>query len=184
MRAFIFPHLILGIVFSLGFWFCFGDRANSEPADENALNALVKGEVLDCLGQKGQAAGHLEEITAPELPGIGRSISNLKVVQLKSPQGRLFRYSGLQNNEVLCGIVLYDARPETIFGFVSKLVRESSRFVEDSPPHYRLSSLSPAQIVYFGDRRARGVIGVVVLARQPSPNIPSFQFDYHAILLH
>jgi hypothetical protein len=98
--------------------------------------------------------------------------------------GRTFAYQGTSPHELACGVVLY--------GSVSSAKKRQIKAVINGyglrwTPHplgpYTLGEAVTGEQTYWGDPKAPGVSGVLLIERSPSKDRPTVEIDYHRVLI-
>lgn len=115
-------------------------------------------------------------------PGLSRGKA-VHVDALPGIAGKAYAYEGTSPREMACGIAIYgpvsDAVKSEIVGLIDS---HAPIWTRHAPDPYRLSG-RPAEEIYWGDPKAPGMTGVLLLSRKPSAGAPTLEVDYHKALI-
>lgn len=145
------------------------------------LRLAVKSAVLDCVTSRPLPSSEYED--APALPGLGRPTASVVVRRIKTSIGDLYEYTAKSRADIFCGVVLYKASDKALVADAAEAIQHATRFREFQSPLYILEDEVSPPTRYFGDPLGGGLEGVEIFSRAPSESAPSFQVDYHKLLI-
>jgi hypothetical protein len=136
-------------------------------ADDGPVQAVL----ARCLDNPGGFTLNGETLAPP--PGLARQ-GAVKVGRIAG--NRLFEYVGTSPHEIACGIALYGPVAADVKSRLLEVLK--SRKGEPGGSH----PLSGGTATYWGSAEGRGLTGIVMTERPPSPDAPTLEVDFHATL--
>jgi hypothetical protein len=143
-------------------------------------NLLFLSAVAKCLNSR---LDDIPPVSDPESvpPGLIPG-HNVSVTMLHGDTGKAFSYRGTVPNVISCGVALYGPVPDYVRKSARGAIERSGRWKVSSPDFWKLS-VPPADNEYWGDLRAPGLSGVTILTRQPGPDAPTLEIEFHRVLV-
>lgn len=151
--------------------------AMAAPKESQTMQALTR-----CLSPSSvPKLAYTPSATIP--PGISRG-SNIKVAAVPSTHDRTFSYQGTSPHELACGVVLYGPVSLALKRQMKAVIDGySPRWTPQALGPYRLGQAVTGEQTYWGDPKAPGIVGVLMIERPPSKDRPTVEIDYHRLLV-
>ncbi|HEY0312218.1 MAG TPA: hypothetical protein VGC56_06950 [Allosphingosinicella sp.] len=106
-----------------------------------------------------------------------------QAIPVGGPRGRAFAYAGNRSNVITCGVALYGPVSASERKKLRLQIEQGALRLQAAPPDFYRVDARAGTASYWGDVRAPGLVGVLMLERSPGGGAPTVDIEYHRILV-
>jgi hypothetical protein len=116
----------------------------------------------------------------------------VNIVPVPGTNARAFAYEGIHPRVQTCGIALYGPVEPSLQRDIRQMIEDYAlqrasdgrpAWKPYSPDRYNIADIPAATKDYWASPLAPSMYGVLMLTQSPSPNAPTLEVQYHAVLV-